>query len=56
MGDRSPKDKVKKQKQHDKDLERQQQQRQQNMLKNRREAAVKPGEDQPGSEQYKKAG
>lgn len=53
MGDRSPKDKLKKQKQHDKDHVKHEQQKQENMIKNRRDQG-KPaeGEQQP----FKKAG
>lgn len=57
MGDRSPKDKLKKQKQHDKDLVKQSQHKQENMMKNRRDQGKPEAQQgqQPG-DQYKKAG
>lgn len=58
MGDRSPKDKQKKQKQHKQELNQKQQHRQENMQKNRHNTAEQPGADKEdaGQEQYKRAG
>lgn len=55
MGDRSPKDKMKKQKQHEKDHAKQAQHKQENMIKNRRDQG-KPEDGQQPGDQYKKAG
>lgn len=56
MGDRSPKDKQKKQKQHVKEVNQKQQHRQENMAKNRHNQAPAEGEETNGQEQYKRAG
>ncbi len=50
MGDRSPKEKMKKQKQHDKDHQKQEQRKIENMQKNRKDQGL------PQDDQYKKAG
>lgn len=52
MGDRSPKDKMKKKAQHDKDVKKHNQQKQENMLKNRKDT----GQTEQEGDQYKKAG
>jgi hypothetical protein len=52
MGDRSPKDKLKKKAQHDKEVQKHHQQKQENMLKNRKDT----GQTTQDGEQYKKAG
>ena len=52
MGDRSPKDKMKKKQQHDKDHQKHQQQKQENMLKNRKDQGLPAEKD----DQFKKAG
>jgi hypothetical protein len=52
MGDRSPKDKMKKKAQHDKEVHKHQQQKQENMLKNRKEN----GQTEQAADQWKKAG
>jgi hypothetical protein len=54
MGDRSPKDKMKKQKQHDKDHQKHVHQKQENMIKNRKDQG-KPVEGAEG-DQFKKVG
>jgi hypothetical protein len=52
MGDRSPKDKMKKQKQVQNEHSKHQQQKQENMLKNRKDQGVPVAQD----DQMKKAG
>jgi hypothetical protein len=52
MGDRSPKEKMKKQKQHDKDHEKVVHKKEENMIKNRREQPVAVDRD----DNLKKAG
>jgi hypothetical protein len=52
MGDRSPKDKMKKKAQHDKEVQKHNQQKQENMLKNRKDNGQTTQEAEP----YKKAG
>ena len=53
MGDRSPKEKLKKQKQHDKNHAKQEQRKNENMLKNRRDHGDPQAQE---GDQYKKAG
>ena len=52
MGDRSPKDKMKKKAQHDKEVQKHNQQKQDNMMKNRKDQGPITEE----GDQYKKAG
>jgi hypothetical protein len=52
MGDRSPKEKLKKKAQHDKEVQKHQQQKQENMMKNRKDN----GQVTQEGDQYKKAG
>jgi hypothetical protein len=54
MGDRSPKDKMKKKQQHDKELKQKEQAKVVNMQKNRPVQAAGGAEEQKGD--YKKAG
>ena len=56
MGDRSPKDKQKKQKQHVKEINQKQQHRNDNMSKNRHNQAPAEGEQNNGQEPLKRAG
>lgn len=56
MGDRSPKDKQKKQKQHLKEVNQKQQLRQENMAKNRHNTAQTEGQPNADQEHLKRAG
>jgi len=54
MGDKSPKDKMKKKQQHDREVQQKNQHKQENMSKNRHAADAPNG--QPAAQEYKKAG